>query len=172
MKKSYVKHLEMIEKIIERLASNSFKYKGWSITAVSALLALAAKEKFAGYALIGLVPALCFWGLDAYYLRLERAFRELYKSVADEGAAPKAPGATFSMNIGPHLRKVDSWFKIAWSGSVGGLHFPLVLSVVLGAIVIGYCHPPQTDPGKSDGNRAAAAQAQVKPNGPAPQAGP
>jgi hypothetical protein len=138
MKKSYVKHLEMIEKIVDRLAANSFKYKGWSITAVSALLALAAKEKFAGYALVALVPAFCFWGLDAYYLRLERAFRDLYKTVAETGSNATT-GADFSMKLGTHLAAVDSWWTTVWSNSCWGLHVPLVLSAILGAALIA-CH--------------------------------
>ena len=38
------KHLEMIQTIIARLATNSFAVKGWSITLASALLALTFKD--------------------------------------------------------------------------------------------------------------------------------
>jgi hypothetical protein len=44
MTDNYIKHLEMIQGVVDRLAENSFKYKGWCITLVSALLALAAKD--------------------------------------------------------------------------------------------------------------------------------
>src|SRR5262245_32917019 len=136
MKKSTIKHLEMIEKVIERLAGNSFKYKGWCITLISALLALAAKESFAAYAVVGLVPAVCFWALDAYYLSLERAFRDLYASVATTKAAS---GADFNMDI---AGRQPCWLRVAFSPSVAGLYIPLVLSVVLGAVMI-HCsgHP-------------------------------
>ena len=38
------KHLEFIQSVIARMNSNSFLIKGWSITLVSALFALAAKD--------------------------------------------------------------------------------------------------------------------------------
>lgn len=75
------KHLEMIEAVIARLAGNSFTIKGWSTALVSALLAFLAKDGDPTYAWIALVPALVFWTLDAYYLGLERAFRDLYDAV-------------------------------------------------------------------------------------------
>ncbi|MEN9503463.1 MAG: hypothetical protein RI964_2748 [Pseudomonadota bacterium] len=36
-----LKHLEMLQQVITRMASNSFLIKGWSITLISALLAFA-----------------------------------------------------------------------------------------------------------------------------------
>ncbi len=37
-----LKHLEMIQGVVNRMASNSFQLKGWSVVLVSALFALAA----------------------------------------------------------------------------------------------------------------------------------
>ena len=40
-----IKHLEMIQGVINRMASNSFLLKGWTVVLVSALFALAANDK-------------------------------------------------------------------------------------------------------------------------------
>lgn len=73
-----IKHLELIQKIIDRMASNSFKLKGWAVTLVAGIFALASKDADKMYFLIAYVPILVFWGLDAYYLLQERLFRSLY----------------------------------------------------------------------------------------------
>ena len=39
-----VKHLEMIQGIVNRMSINSFLLKGWSVVLVSGLFALAAKD--------------------------------------------------------------------------------------------------------------------------------
>ena len=79
-----LKHLELIQGIINRLAGNSFLVKGWSVLLVSALLTLAARRQpDAGAGLLGIpfLPALIFWGLDGYFLWQERLYRVLYNQV-------------------------------------------------------------------------------------------
>ena len=78
---SKLKHLELIQGVINRMASNSFRLKEWSVVLVSAILFLAARENSGEAALTGLVPALVFWVLDAYFLRQERLYRALYDHV-------------------------------------------------------------------------------------------
>ena len=75
------KHLEMIQSVTTRMATNSFMIKGWSITLVSALFALAAKDADNRYVLISYFPIAMFWFLDGYFLFQERAFRKLYDLV-------------------------------------------------------------------------------------------
>ena len=90
------KHLEFIQGIINRLASDSFRMKGWSVVLVSALLVLMAREDGSGPACIGFVPVLVFWGLDGYFLWQERLFRDLYDHVRTMDASH----VDFSMNVG------------------------------------------------------------------------
>jgi len=77
----HVKHLDMIQSIITRLAGNSFTVKGWSTALVTAVLAFLSKDGKPQHAWIALIPAFAFWFLDAYYLGLERAFRKWYEIV-------------------------------------------------------------------------------------------
>lgn len=78
-----IRYLESIQKIIERLSNCSFYLKGWAVTLVAGLTALAAKDSNTGYALIAYIPVACFWFLDSYYLMMERQFKDLYKAQAD-----------------------------------------------------------------------------------------
>lgn len=43
-------HLQFIQEVIKRLASNSFLVKGWSVTLVSALFVLSSKDKLMFFA--------------------------------------------------------------------------------------------------------------------------
>lgn len=71
-------HLDHIQAIITRHNSNSFMIKGWTITIVTAILALAGTWKEPILAIVALVPILVFWILDSLYLANERCFVSLY----------------------------------------------------------------------------------------------
>ena len=73
--------MEFIQGIINRLATNSFQMKGWSVVLVAAILVLLALESRLDAAFITLAPVLVFWGLDGYFLWQERLYRALYDHV-------------------------------------------------------------------------------------------
>lgn len=75
------KHLDFVQAAINRMASNLFLLKGWSITLIAALFALAAKDSNQFYVLIAYFPLFIFWFLDGYFLSQERKFRALYDHV-------------------------------------------------------------------------------------------
>lgn len=89
-----LKHLEFIQLTIIRMAANSFFLKGWSVTLVAALFAVAAKDSDKRYIVIAYFPVLVFWILDAYFLTQERLFRNLYDGVRKK----KEDEIDFSMN--------------------------------------------------------------------------
>ena len=76
-----IKHLEFIQGVINRLASDSFRLKGWSVVLVSALFVLSAREGRPELVSMAFVPVFVFWGLDGYFLWQERLFRALYDHV-------------------------------------------------------------------------------------------
>lgn len=76
-----LKHLEFIQQAINRMASNLFLLKGWTVTLIAAMFALAAKESRDLYFLLAYFPTLMFWLLDGYFLSQERRFRALYDHV-------------------------------------------------------------------------------------------
>ena len=75
------KHLEMVQDVIKRMASNSFILKGWAVTLVAGIMALAEKDTDKMYFLVAYIPIIIFWLLDSYYLLQERLYRKLYKKV-------------------------------------------------------------------------------------------
>lgn len=79
---SKLKHLEFIQNLINRLNGNGFLIKGWAVTLVAALFALAAKDANERYLLVTYIATIIFWLLDAYYLSQERQYRSLYTHVA------------------------------------------------------------------------------------------
>ena len=78
-------HLQMNQNTINRMASNSFIIKGWSITALGGLftiyIANQAKDWSYNLLWISLVCSAIFWVHDTYYLRIERQYRSLYNNV-------------------------------------------------------------------------------------------
>ncbi len=79
-----VKHLEMIQQIIIRMANCSFLLKGWSITLATAGIWISTKANNSSYICILVFPTILFWILDGYFLNQERLFRQLYNSVRQE----------------------------------------------------------------------------------------
>ena len=78
-----LRHLEMIQNIIGRMANNSFLLKGWTVTLVAGIFAISSKETDKIYFLIAYIPVFVFWGLDSYYLLQERLYRSLYDTIRD-----------------------------------------------------------------------------------------
>lgn len=77
-----LKHLEFIQSVISRMASNMFLLRGWSITLISALIAFFATKStpnHVGYLLATIL--ITFWISDGFFLRQERLFRSLYDKV-------------------------------------------------------------------------------------------
>lgn len=74
-------HLEIIQGVVNRLSTNSFLLKGWTVILISALFALAAKDQNQQFIYLAYFPSIAFWGLDGYFLWQERLFRALYEYV-------------------------------------------------------------------------------------------
>nr|WP_315479044.1 hypothetical protein [uncultured Rhodoferax sp.] len=115
---SKLKHLELIQGVLTRMAGNSFLLKGWSVTLTSALFALAAKDANPFFVYLAYFPSTTFWALDGYFLNKERLYRELYKDVA--GKLPNE--IDFSMNTAKFNDKVKSWFSTCFSLTLSMFH--------------------------------------------------
>jgi len=72
--------LGTIQHIINRMATNSFIIKGWTV----ALLAIILLVRGTRYqALIAICALLVFWYLDAYFLRQKKIYRALYNEIIE-----------------------------------------------------------------------------------------
>jgi hypothetical protein len=120
------KHLEMIQAVITRMAGNSFSIRGWAVAIIAVLGGFVAKDADPRFVFSLWFPVLCFWGLDAFYLRQERLFRKLYQAAVDgETTAP-----LYSMNTQPFEAKVGSTAEVAFSPTVLWLHIPIMTFVL------------------------------------------
>lgn len=122
-----VNHLQMVQAVITRMAGNSFLLKGWSVTLVSALFALAADKSNHTFALLGYLPVVMFWTLDAYFLRQERLFRALYDNIRAQDAAK----IDFSMNTAPFVGQVPAVARVCLSRTLLVFHGALLGTVFL-----------------------------------------
>ena len=136
------KHYELIQAVVNRLATASFQVKGWTITITTALLGVIVAAKLPSWvALLGLVPTLLFWFLDAYYLQQERLFRSLYNDTIRAGT--KVP--VFSMDISAYRTDPLNRFLTVWrSRTVWPLHTCLAV-VVIGYALAGAYLPPRPE---------------------------
>lgn len=85
------KELDLIQDVVKRQAANSFQVKTWMMGIVTAILAFKNEEIFSAgktpghhglwISLVLLLPIICFWYLDAFFLQTEKIYRELYKWV-------------------------------------------------------------------------------------------
>lgn len=101
-----VKHLEMIQSIVTRLASNSFLIKAWTVTLATAAFGISINRADWRLSIIGVAMVIAFWGLDSYFLRQERLFRLLYDYVRSEPAVPRFAMQTIRFNARVHRRAV------------------------------------------------------------------
>ena len=124
---SKLKHLEIIQGVINRMAGNSFLLKGWAITLVAALFALFAKDNNHAYILIAYLPVIIFWILDGYFLSQERLLCNLYDDVRkfDEKEI------NFSMDTTNYKKdKQNSWVYSIFSTTLSWFYLPLIVLIL------------------------------------------
>jgi hypothetical protein len=122
-----LKHLEIIQNVINRMAGNSFRLKGWSVTLTAAIFALAAKDGNANLIPVAYFPVLIFWFLDAYFLHQEGLYRKLYDTVRVKDRSQ----IDFSMDTTPFQGDVAPYLKVMFSITLRCFHGALLLSVII-----------------------------------------
>lgn len=124
-----LKHLEFIQQAINRMASNLFLLKGWTVTLIAALFALAATKDDNVYFVLAYFPAVMFWLLDGYFLSQERRFRSLYDHVAKLAETD----IDFSMNTQPFK---DTPARNKWSHSLFSPTLLIYYVILLAAVTV------------------------------------
>jgi len=127
------KHLEFIQAAISRMSGNLFLLKGWSVTLIAALFALAAKDTNKAYIVVAYFPLFIFWFLDGYFLAMERRYRSLYEHVRQL----KEEDVDFSMNTVPY--KTDpgnQWLSALFSRTLFPYYITLGLLMILLSLFI------------------------------------
>ena len=129
---SKIAHLEMVQAVITRMAGNSFLIKGWSVTLVAALFAIAAANTNTLFVYLAYFPTFMFWALDAYFLRQERLFRKLYDHVRTSEEAV----VDFSMNPQPFAKSVDGTRSVAFSHTLRLFHGTITATIFVVMVVL------------------------------------
>lgn len=122
-----LKHLDFIQGVINRLSTNSFLLKGWSVVLVSALFALSASDSNINFVFLAYFPAISFWALDAYFLSLERDYRKLYERVR----ILEPDDIDFSMDVREVKGGLAGWVDAFISKTLIVFHGALIGSVLV-----------------------------------------
>ena len=129
MDEDRIRHLEMIQSVINRLNTNSFQFKGMAITIVAALLAIYASTQKTDFILIAVLPTIIFWLLDASYLGFERKFRELYKDMAGLNENPTYT-TLFEMNTEDYKGGDFFYPKVVFSHTIWPIYLPIIVLLI------------------------------------------
>lgn len=121
-----LKHLELIQNAINRLANSSFFLKGWTVIFVAAVLGFATKDSEPMYVWLAAIPTLSFWALDGFYLNQERLFRRLYDTVRETDE----DNIDFSMDTTPFKQRMD-WFKAVFSRTLSFFYATILLVILI-----------------------------------------
>jgi hypothetical protein len=128
-------HLGILQNIIQRMATNSTSSKAWCITLVSAILVIVADKGKPQFALIALIPTILFLALDAYYLALEKGFRNSYNNFIrkiHDGSAT----ADDLYSVAPSGNQTSLQIEALKSFSVWGFYFTLIGMIFLAKSIV------------------------------------
>ena len=120
-----LKHLELVQGVITRMAGNSFMLKGWAVTLAAAIFALSAKDAEKSYFIVAYIPIIVFWLLDSYYLQQERLYRSLYDKVRETDESRIDFSLKAAYNDFP--QKTNTFSSCAFSKTEIGFYLPLAL---------------------------------------------
>lgn len=123
-------HLGILQGIVLRMATNSTSCKTWCITIVSAILVIVADKGKPDSAWIALFPAILFAGLDAYYLALEKGFRNSYNQFIEKLHTGQLTTEDL-YSVTPTGSSLDLQVAALKSFSVWGFYLPLVALVAI-----------------------------------------
>ena len=107
-----VKHLEMIEVIINRLEKNSFWIKSGSLAILLTVALLVARGPIDQPDVLSLIVLILiilgFWTLDGYFLWKEQLFQQLYEEVRQQ------TDTDFNMDVSKHKTNP----KCSWASTI------------------------------------------------------
>ena len=141
-KEEYIKSMEFCQTAITRMAKNSFFLKQWFLLAITAIITALSKfiffEKleyqFNIDHLFFLMPLFIFPYLDAYYLKQERVFREIYNDFMNCINKQKIIRNPFDMKPTKEQRTQFSIWNVIFSISIAPFYF-IIICILQGLII-------------------------------------
>ena len=127
--------LSVYQQIIQRMSGNSTQCKTYCVTVVSAILVIIANKTEANLVWISILPLLSFLVLDAYYLSLERGFRESYGQFIGRIGLEDF-SITEALKIQPHANGKRYFIESIFSISVLPFYLGIMSFIFLAKIII------------------------------------
>lgn len=137
-----MKSMEFCQDIIKRMADNSFRLKQYFLLAITAVVTLFSKIIFfeklqyqfhiSNFFLIA--PFLVFPYLDAYYLKQERLFREIYNDFMKCINNNRMDRKPFDMKPTKEQREQFSTWNIIFSISIAPF-YSIIICILQGFII-------------------------------------
>jgi hypothetical protein len=124
-----VKHLEMLQSLITRMAGYGASFKSYCITVSTAVIGFSFTLHRPAIAALALLPVIAFGVADAQYLRVERRFRAVFNLVRAE-SWDAMPSFDINLESAPKqsfLSAITSW-SIVW------FYAPLAAGVLLAVL--------------------------------------
>lgn len=133
------KHLELIAAVIGRMGTSSAQAKGWSITLAGAAFGVAVlRDNYWPLIALGIVGLLVFAKIDAHYLQVERAYRDLHDAVVAENNVLPLSMDTTNLPARSGNASYASW-SIKW------FYAPLIIAGVV-LLIYSCVHPRSPEP--------------------------
>jgi hypothetical protein len=130
-----VKHLDMVQTVVGRMATQSATLKNYSITVTTAVCGFAVSLERPWVASLALLPIVIFGLLDTQYLRLERQFRSLFDLIRSEDWNTM-PTFEINRNRAPKI----SFIKALGSWSILSFYALLAIGVLILILVSGLAY--------------------------------
>jgi hypothetical protein len=127
-----VKHLEMLQSLVTRMASYGASFKSYCITVATTVIGFGFTLHRPLVSALAILPILAFALADAQYLRVERRFRGVFNFIRAE-SWEQMP--SFEMNL--ERAPTESYWNAARSWSILGFYAPLAIVSILIAVLFG-----------------------------------
>lgn len=126
------KEIDLIQGCINRMANNSFLVKGWALGVFAGVTAITKGDNLNNTILFvctTIVPFVCFWILDSFFLQTEKKYRIMY---AERLEKRKQEDDSNLYELDPSNYKVEGIFKVMWSITLRVFYgIPFLASIVV-----------------------------------------
>lgn len=121
-----IKHLELVQNVISRMANESGRMKRFGLLSVGILASVSKATNAPSLAAVGCALAFVFWLLDSRYLQQERWYRAHFDEVR------KMNGPTdFNLTPSEEIRKTNDLGKAMLGWSTAPIYGMMVLVAFL-----------------------------------------
>lgn len=127
-------HLEFVQNVITRMASNSFQIKGFTMVMATLLAGLWGESKNILFLYLVIPATIMCAFVDAYYLQLERKYRKLYSNSVDRLEVKSTLKEVYNMDV---CSISCSYWECLFSKSMA-MPYLIILLLIVGVVFLDY----------------------------------